>query len=1029
MKIKTAFLTAAALFAGYTAVALDVYYVNGTSGSWDDGANYTGGKAPGAADMFWYNARRFSPSGNRPVTLSLDGKTHYLYRFYMDMDGGTAASVDPSPLTILGPGTLNIHAESGLYHQLSYGREVVFDHIDFVVTNHLDATTKGGGLMPSGKITVKGGRVEAVDNGSYISVSGDHGTLVLEDGADVTTRQFYMSPGSTVSVKDSLLAFAGYNGNDPDVVTSNLRIGANSSFLSLNTTARYFTKGIIPSETNTLAVVNFHGYSAVQPPLEEGAFLPWRGTLVVTNSAASTSDTSPQTVFTNSVSIYGRGRLMACSLRFASEKISEVDLSRIDIGDNIRSYVYTNNATVNFRDTAIGLFNGNIGATSPGWAAHNIYLCFHGRTTFDFANPGDSAASVTRTDSQDCILFKDRSELKVTGAGVYNAAWSEMPRRFEMFDIGEDMTVNQRNSDYSVSASLRTRDFRMGPNSTYTSGQHNQEIEALGDVEIDPTAKIVHTPYNTSNNSCWSAFRSLAETPPTTNLTLTAMPDGYSLRWVGGSAFYANDVDITSGFTESYGYWLDGGPDCYFSTADNWGRKTLYKSGTINMTLSGKRHTVVTNDVDDVAVKTLIFGVGHDGYAGSAPFIVRGNPITVTSTNVLSIGANGKFSTLPAVFTASAFPHVMEARIDSVQDVMSVATAVESERRGALYFKGGINAPESRFVPMGSIVLGGEVTVRDFNPTNSIGSGTNTRFRSPYGKRNWTEVMLKPGCEMTVSAQTSVNHTDVMLAIMSNATMTVNGPWVWNETNTEHVVRGTLALNGTVGGDAVQGFFGRGTLQVKTTDGSAGGALRIGEGLTLVPTAADWGTLPLEVADTASVSNDLDVWTYAAADLAVLRPGRTLVFTGSGDTVIDAPVSAHDIVLRKEGTGALVLAAESDGLADSAVEIAEGSLGCTAPQSFKALRMAAGTRLVVDFSTDGGALVDVAGDVDIEGVKIVASGEDCAEWKEVLRVPAGSRITGTPVIGDRLRVKSETAADGSTVLKARLLRGLMMLVK
>ena len=29
-------------------------YVNGKSGSWDDGANYTGGVAPGANDMFWY---------------------------------------------------------------------------------------------------------------------------------------------------------------------------------------------------------------------------------------------------------------------------------------------------------------------------------------------------------------------------------------------------------------------------------------------------------------------------------------------------------------------------------------------------------------------------------------------------------------------------------------------------------------------------------------------------------------------------------------------------------------------------------------------------------------------------------------------------------------------------------------------------------------------------------------------------------------------------------------------------------------
>ena len=74
-----------------TALADATMYVNGTSGSWDDGANYSGGVAPGEHDMFWYNTRRFNPTGDRPVTLSLDGKTHYLRRFYMDMDGGTAA--------------------------------------------------------------------------------------------------------------------------------------------------------------------------------------------------------------------------------------------------------------------------------------------------------------------------------------------------------------------------------------------------------------------------------------------------------------------------------------------------------------------------------------------------------------------------------------------------------------------------------------------------------------------------------------------------------------------------------------------------------------------------------------------------------------------------------------------------------------------------------------------------------------------------------------------------------------------------
>jgi hypothetical protein len=626
--------------------------------------------------------------------------------------------------------------------------------------------------------------------------------------------------------------------------------------------------------------------------------------------------------------------------------------------------------------------------------------------------------------------MKDRSELVLCGGGIYNSAFDELPRRFEAYEIGEEMEVNQRNSDYSVSSALRVRDFKMAAGSSYKSGQQNQEIEAIGEVSIDPSAKIVHTSYNTSNNGCWPAFRSLEPEPPTANLSLSSMPDGYSLRWVGGSAFYANDVDITASFSESYGYWLDGGPDCNFSTSGNWGRKTLYKTGTVNMSLSGKRHTVVTNDVDDVAVKSLIFGMQQDGYAGSAPFIVRGNPIAVTSADIpASVDWRNKPSPYPAVFTASSFPQTMETRIDSAQSVMCVAAASSSERRGILYFKGGIKAPQARFVPMGTIVLGGDVEIKDLNPADAIGTGSNTRQSSPYGRRLWTEIMLKPGCDVTVSEQTSVNNADVMLSIMTNATMTVNGAWIWNETNTEHVIKGELVLNGTVGGDAIQGFFGKGVLRVNTTDGTAGGRLRIGEGLTLAPTDSLWGSMPLEITDTATVSNELACWTYSADSLAVLRPGHTLTFAGDGDTVLAAPVVGSDVVLRKEGSGALIMAAESDGLSNSTVEITDGVFGSSSAQSFGALRMFRGTKLRVDFTSGSSTCIAVAGDVCLDGVEIRSSGEDFDGWKDVLRVSPGSDISGYPVAGGRLRIKYASLSDGSTVLRAKLKRGLSIIVK
>jgi hypothetical protein len=187
--------------------------------------------------------------------------------------------------------------------------------------------------------------------------------------------------------------------------------------------------------------------------------------------------------------------------------------------------------------------------------------------------------------------------------------------------------------------------------------------------------------------------------------------------------------------------------------------------------------------------------------------------------------------------------------------------------------------------------------------------------------------------------------------------------------------------------------------------------------------------MPLEITDTATVSNELASWTYSADSLAVLRPGHTLTFAGDGDTVLAAPVVGCDVVLRKEGSGALIMAAESDGLSNSTVEITDGVFGSTSAQSFGALRMFRGTKLQVDFTSGSSTCIAVTGDVCLDGVEIRSTGEDFDGWKDVLRVSPGSDISGSPVAGGRLRIKYERLTDGSTVLKAKLKKGLSVFVK
>lgn len=1006
------------LFA-FSASAAATIYPKGSSGSWDDGANFSSGVAPGSLDMFWYTTSRFSPPGDRAVTLTLDGKEHYLTRFYAD--GGTAGVADPSPLTVQGPGTLYVLGNNGTYNQLQNGREITFDHINFVLTNHLNVSTSGGGLYAYGKLTVKGGHVEALYDNANITVSST-GSLIIDEGADVCTRLFGVDASSTLDIRNGTFLFTGCSVND--VVTPNLHIGANSKLLSVGTTARYWTRGIIPAETNSLAMVNFKGYNAVQPPLEEGEKLPWRGTLIVTNSAEST-DTSPQSVFTNSVSFYGRGRFMGSRSTFGADKTIDLDLAEFDVGrvvDSTASGVY---ADLNFYNTKFGAFNGNVGATSADWSAGSAYFNLYGSTVIDLINLTDPGQTARHADVTGQMRFKPRSSLTVQGVGgTYVSAIDEMPTRFQSYEIGEGVTETRKTSDDgtsgTISAALRTRDFKMGANATHTNLQWNMAIEALGEVLIDPTASIVQTPYNASNNGCWPAFTSLAETPPTANLSLKTMPSGYSLRWIAGSAFYANGVDITSGFTGSYGYWLDTGSDCYFSNTSNWGRATLYKTGTYNMSLSAKNHAVMTNDVDDVAVKSLMMSVEHDGYSASAPMVVCGKPIRVTSTSIPTNIIGGALKPMPAVSTKSAFPQTFAARIDSAESVLCAAT-YNGDWRGALYFKGGIHAPNARFVPSGSIVLGGTVNVADFNPTNCF-AGYRTRRQSPYGLRYWTEVMLKPGCEMTVSGQTSANAADVELAIMTNASMTVNGPWAWNETNTEHLVNGLLHLNGTVGGNAVQGYFGTGTLKVKTTDGANGGKLRIGEGLTLEPAAADWGSMPIEITDDATILNNLGSWTYeVAAGIPISRPGHSVTFDGTGATTVAGPISGYDIRVVKKGTGTLVLA-DGNELTNSTVEVASGTLKVTADQSLGALRVAPGATL--SFGSNGASLASVAvsDDVDLSGVGLKVANGAVEGWTRVLSVPSGASITGEPVVNG-LSVRLVAGAQGGSDLQVMKIRG------
>jgi len=996
------------------AEAYESTYWRGNSGVWSEGTNWSKGCEPNADSFVWLDPSQYSPSGNRPSTITLD-KDVYLYRLYAQGNNPAATGVDPNPVTIQGPA--NLYLSVSAYHQFHADRDITFDHVDVILTNHQQIAVGGSGFFAYGDVTFKGGSLTAMQNGKGLEV-GNSGSFTLTDGARARVCYLTHNPMSGFYILDgTFIHDGGLNKND--VITPNFYVG-NGSFIGAPD-LRLWTKGAIPSHSNAYISVNFPNYNIVQPPLSAGEILPWRGTLVVTNCVSS-GDTPPQCTFTNTASFYGRGIFRGCRIYGNAGKTLDFDLRRVDIG------YQTEGATFNFYDTTFGAFSGRQGGVSTDSGFNSLTRLF-GATTIDLTNmsyPDDPSKRMSFASSTRTLCPQERASIHFKGNGTAVLQCRDWPKRLRAYTLGANASVTQKDANSSLSTPARTLDFALGANAVYESKQHNMTVEALGSVTIDPTATLVQTVYTSPGNACWPVFCSVEDIPQKPNVTISnGLPSGCTLRWVGGCAFFANDTDITSSFAQSYGYWLDAGPDCNFSTKANWGNGKLYKDGTVDMTLSGKLHTVMTNDVDNVLVQRLYLGRECDGYSATAPVIVRGKPIKITYAGTTPTWSSGRLNGGMGIITKSEFPHVLECRIDSDQDGLGVAVT-SSERRGGIYFKGGINAPNARFVPLGQLVLGDAVTVRELCASNATGN-----FSRSYQGGNifghWTELLLKPGCRMTVSNQEIPNTAELSLVLMTNATMAVNGAWTMNVADTDHMIDGTLDLNATVGGDAKQGYFGKGVLKVKTTDGTAGGTMTVGEGLTLVPTTSDWGTMPLTVQDDVVISNDVD-WTYSAGEIAVVRPGHGITFKGAGDVVLGSSLRGHDIVVRKEGAGTLTLTTAM-GLTNSTVEVAAGALACTVAQTFGALRLAAGAALLVDFAGETSAAIDVGGDVSVEGVEFRSAGGESGSWKDVLRVPAGAAITGTPAADERLRFRCVTALDGTTTLQTKIRKGLTLIVR
>lgn len=444
------------------------------------------------------------------------------------------------------------------------------------------------------------------------------------------------------------------------------------------------------------------------------------------------------------------------------------------------------------------------------------------------------------------------------------------------------------------------------------------------------------------------------------SITLSGAATGWSLQHVGNMVFITGGVTTTPTAT----YEWTGAVDGNWSTPGNWfGGAAPVANASIY--LSGETQAVMTNDFTDSRTFARIFI-----RSGSAPFLIRGNPVRL---NVTATGWNSNH----AIRSESGFPVVFEAQVVYAQDPQMAFFATKD--KGYLAFLGGLTSSCPLYALSGTAYLGGVCKIKNFI-------------------QSWAQDLhLLDGCTFTISAQAGDLTATGPIEIAEGATLTVGGTY-FRMSNTSSRFNGTVNVNAPL--YANQTFNGTGTVNLNGGFyGTAASAVTLaGGGMTLK--APTWDTLSTEgLARTLTVS----------AGNATLAVDGDFTY-GPADPAITTETTAADRALRVESGATLAVAVAEDAAFTLVDPIAgDGSVAFTG----------AGT---VGLETDASA---IGGTLSFDGtVQGTLPEEFCADRRTVFTAKA---VTGLPVSA---RQKFGTRAlEAAVGLYGKLRTGLMLLFK
>ena len=559
----------------------------------------------------------------------------------------------------------------------------------------------------------------------------------------------------------------------------------------------------------------------------------------------------------------------------------------------------------------------------------------------------------------------------------------------------------------------RVHDLALDAGAVLDIGQYPKynQLVAIGDVKIDPTARIKGQMLD-SPDIPRPIVTALDDVIPEGCVEITNLADGWQLGHNGGSWFYWKGTCGPG--CDWGGCWSGKAETCKWSEADNWFQNTVVNNSGSQAIFTGFNHLVISNDIADVKVGNLRFW----GYYSAAPYIFRGEPIKVHST---AIGMSGN---TVGIYSTSSFPTIFECDIVSDKDALGLTANLQDRAYDAsvLCFRGDVKVPDGTLATCGNIVIDGTATAKDLRFCSLEGAGFNSLVPAKYKR---TELVVREGGKVVVTDQTTANSATGHFWIAKGGAVSIAGDWKWDDVENEHLVHGSLAVSGALGGSATQTYYGKGVLSAGTTDGSDGATLRVGHGLVLAPTSDDFGDMPIEVLWGGATLAPA-VATTVGQQITVSGLGAQLVASNDVALAIDQAVAGTEFDIVKRGSGLLTLGGANVQKKGRLI-LEKGALGFTADQAFDMLVTKPGTKLC--YGPD--AKIVVQDSVDLTGVSVepLPSAEDEPGFVEILRVPRYRTITGFPPKADKAKLEVVTNDDGTVSLMAKAQRGLLLILR